>query len=75
MLGTQGWKEYQKELERLHDQAVRMLAGSVDNHALMAKWSGRLQALREMLSFPDDVLKRGARAAKKLNGDTSSEDE
>jgi hypothetical protein len=77
LLESDGWKVLHDELQSIRDKAIRSLVGPVDSHPQLAKWSGRLDVILDILSFPSKVKKEGDEASKRLTrrGGSSSTDE
>lgn len=78
MMATAGWKGFVAEVERMRERALVSVTSDVENHGKLARHAGRLDALIDVLKFPDKAIRDGLQALealKRKTGDTSLEEE
>lgn len=75
VLKSPGWVVVVDELLRLRKVALQAVRGDVENHARLAKWSGRLDVLEDLIAFPQKVIDQGTEALRQLNKGGNSDEE
>lgn len=79
MMNGAGWKAFASEVERMRERALASVTSDVENHGKLARHAGRLDALLDVLKFPDKVIREGLQASealnKRRNGDVPSDEE